>query len=52
MIFEQTPMVLKGITGHEDYKSTFIRSKNPFDEGSSFKNLKKALCSPGPPRFL
>ncbi|KAL7074507.1 hypothetical protein ACQ4LE_006329 [Meloidogyne hapla] len=46
MVIDHTPMVLKGITGYEDYKCTFDDVRNPFDAGSRLKNLKKALCSP------
>uniref|UniRef100_A0A915LH59 CS domain-containing protein n=1 Tax=Meloidogyne javanica TaxID=6303 RepID=A0A915LH59_MELJA len=50
MIYDHTPLVLKGITSYEDYKCTFDHVRNPFDAGSRSKNLKKALCSPEPIR--
>nr|CAD2165657.1 unnamed protein product [Meloidogyne enterolobii] len=52
MIYDHTPLVLKGITSYEDYKCTFDYVRNPFDAGSRSKNLKKALCSPEPISFL
>ena len=52
MVIDHTPMVLRGITSYEDYKCTFDNTKNPFDVGSPFKNLRKALCSPEPIRYL